>query len=42
MRPLGDTDPATIATYRLLGILGSGGMGRVYLGESRSGRRVAI
>ena len=42
MRPLGETDPATIASYRLLGILGSGGMGRVYLGESRSGRRVAI
>jgi outer membrane protein assembly factor BamB len=42
MRPLGDTDPQIIATYRLLGVLGSGGMGRVYLGESRSGRRVAI
>ena len=42
MRPLGDTDPQVIASYRLLGVLGSGGMGRVYLGESRSGRRVAI
>lgn len=42
MRPLGDTDPLSIASYRLLGVLGSGGMGRVYLGESRSGRRVAI
>jgi serine/threonine protein kinase len=42
MRPLGDTDPLAIANYRLLGVLGSGGMGKVYLGESRSGRRVAI
>src|SRR5258705_7088289 len=42
MRPLGETDPLSIATYRLLGVLGGGGMGRVYLGESRSGRRVAI
>src|SRR4051812_21389770 len=42
MRALGDNDPLVVANYRLLGVLGSGGMGRVYLGESRSGRRVAI
>jgi serine/threonine protein kinase len=42
MRPLGPHDPTTIGTYRLLGVLGGGGMGRVYLGESRTGRRVAI
>jgi serine/threonine protein kinase len=42
MRPLSDTDPLSIGTYKLIGVLGGGGMGRVYLGESRSGRRVAI
>ncbi len=42
MRPLSDTDPRAIASYRLLGVLGGGGMGKVYLGVSRSGRRVAI
>jgi predicted Ser/Thr protein kinase len=42
MKPLGAADPSTIATYRLLGVLGSGGMGRVYLAESPTGRRLAI
>lgn len=42
MRPLTDADPAEIGAYRLLGVLGNGGMGRVYLGQSRSGRPVAI
>ena len=42
MRPLGAADPNTIGPYQLLGVLGSGGMGRVYLGASRTGRRVAI
>ncbi|MGE5829355.1 MAG: protein kinase domain-containing protein [Micromonosporaceae bacterium] len=42
MKPLAASDPTTIASYRLLGVLGAGGMGRVYLGQSRSGRRVAI
>ncbi len=31
-----------MAGYRLLGVLGGGGMGRVYLGLSRTGRRLAI
>jgi tRNA A-37 threonylcarbamoyl transferase component Bud32 len=42
MKPLATSDPTTVASYRLLGVLGAGGMGRVYLGQSRSGRRVAI
>ncbi len=42
MWPLGESDPPAISSYRLLGVLGGGGMGKVYLGESRSGRRVAI
>ncbi|HET8684938.1 MAG TPA: protein kinase [Micromonosporaceae bacterium] len=42
MRPLNTTDPSAIGPYRLLGVLGGGGMGRVYLGHSTTGRRVAI
>jgi outer membrane protein assembly factor BamB/predicted Ser/Thr protein kinase len=42
MRPLGSADPDAIASYRLIGVLGGGGMGRVYLGQSPAGRRVAI
>jgi outer membrane protein assembly factor BamB len=42
MKPLGRSDPASVGTYRLLGVLGDGGMGRVYLGRSAAGRRVAI
>jgi len=36
------TDPTTVGNYRLTAVLGSGGMGRVYLALSPSGRRVAI
>jgi serine/threonine protein kinase len=42
MKPLGNSDPIVVAAYRLLGVLGHGGMGRVYLGVSREGRRLAI
>ncbi len=42
MLPLGKNDPTSIASYRLLGVLGGGGMGKVYLGQSRSGKRLAI
>ncbi|MEU3182930.1 serine/threonine-protein kinase [Streptomyces sp. NPDC006923] len=42
MDELGPSDPRSVGPYRLLSRLGSGGMGRVYLGRSASGRRVAV
>ena len=42
MKSLGASDPTVVGSYRVIGVLGGGGMGRVYLAESRSGRRLAI
>lgn len=40
--PLIDTDPARIGEYTLLGRLGQGGQGVVYLGSAPDGARVAV
>ncbi|GAB2870412.1 serine/threonine-protein kinase [Streptomyces mayteni] len=42
MRPLRDQDPREVGGYRLLGTLGTGGMGTVYLARSQRGRLVAV
>jgi hypothetical protein len=42
MKALGTDDPRMIGGYRLRAQLGTGGMGRVYLGLSPGGRAVAI
>ncbi|MFJ6571610.1 protein kinase [Streptomyces sp. NPDC091292] len=42
MQPLDPGEPTTVGPYRLLGRLGAGGMGRVYLGRSAGGRTVAV
>jgi Protein kinase domain len=35
-------DPASVGPFKLLGVLGNGGFGRVYLGQAQDGQRVAV
>ncbi|MFC9591310.1 bifunctional serine/threonine-protein kinase/ABC transporter substrate-binding protein [Streptomyces sp. NPDC056944] len=42
LQPLLPADPSTIAGYRLLGRLGAGGMGVVYLGRTDTGELAAV
>jgi predicted Ser/Thr protein kinase len=42
MDPLQPGDPVSVGSYRLLGRLGAGGMGQVFLGVSPGGRKVAV
>ncbi|MFI1522869.1 serine/threonine-protein kinase [Kitasatospora cineracea] len=42
MNELQSSDPRQVGRYRIIKLLGSGGMGRVYLGQSPSGRLVAV
>ncbi|WP_415948393.1 protein kinase domain-containing protein [Streptomyces sp. KLOTTS4A1] len=42
IKPLAVSDPARIGPYLLLGRLGAGGMGRVFLARNERGRTVAV
>ncbi|WP_051943264.1 serine/threonine-protein kinase [Streptacidiphilus rugosus] len=42
MKPLQDGDPKQVGPYRIIGLLGAGGMGRVYLGHREDGVTAAV
>lgn len=42
MEPLGPSGPSYVGPFRVLGVLGEGGMGRVLLGAAPDGRLVAV